>query len=880
MRRRRKKLSNVIYTMDRRLRSVELKKTVFNRAGLSASVDDSVDPITPPGTVYQGNTPNLWHRITGAYYYPASVIGDSDRAEIFLDDSDTAGLSAERGELMSISRLEYAARSVSISSIGSSTTIRAHGTPNWALTTTNTRQSKKFNGNQVYLPLADTGSGFAHTYLFSPGISSSSFPIDPLRYELSFNAAVSKHSATTTTATITFSSGHHYEVDDVIEVKDLPAGYQGIDGIFKVKAITSTTLTYDFSTPLTAAITEANAAAGVYVYSVAQKAVDVGSTYIDSTDGTVYYWDGIRYVNSAPAGLSNDGIAPSPPTNLVLTTAGYSIANNFGGLPRSRVDLTWTAPTTSQGGGALDDLAGYRIFISETGYSDWTQKITYEKAVTSQTITNLDQNKEYYFRVIAFDSFGLDSTGLDDSIVTGVAALTVTTPSAPIIPDPRLGVVTVKWDGKDNTGAVIPSRLLDFIEVHASATSGFTPSDSTLVGKIFSASDICSVTDLTYNVTYYFKFIAKDKVGNSTTASVQTSAVVRPLVDADLIASQVNSPLSTWPFANAVVTPGALAANTINASNLFGENVIIQSAIAANAIGANQIAAGAITAGKIAANAIVAANIQALQISADKIEANAITADKINAGAITAVKIAANTITTDKLVAGTLTGFTVNTATSGTRVSMNLSEIVFYNASNISAILGTSASAFGISGFGGSFALNNGLSISGNSVSLFLGNSSGSGILNINASQTDLGGTFRRTALNGGGTTFAVISNAGDFIRGAATSSDRRLKENISTTNLGLDFIKLINPVEFEFVKKDNPFNPGIQFGIIAQELLQALNSSGINGDNGLVFIPEIPESEGGSDGYYKVNHEQLISPLIKAIQELSAKVEALEERQ
>jgi hypothetical protein len=819
MRRRRKKLSNVIYTMDRRLRSVELKKTVFNRAGLSASVDDSVDPITPPGTVYQGNTPNLWHRITGAYYYPASVIGDgADRAEIFLDDSDTAGLAAERGELMSISRLEYAARSVSISSIGSSTTIRAHGTPNWALTTTNTRQSKKFNGNQVYLPLADTGSGFAHTYLFSPGISSSSFPIDPLRYELSFNAAVSKHSATTTTATITFSSGHHYEVDDVIEVKDLPAGYQGIDGIFKVKAITSTTLTYDFSTPLTAAITEANAAAGVYVYSVAQKAVDVGSTYIDSTDGTVYYWDGIRYVNSAPAGLSNDGIAPSPPTNLVLTTAGYSIANNFGGLPRSRVDLTWTAPTTSQGGGALDDLAGYRIFISETGYSDWTQKITYEKAVTSQTITNLDQNKEYYFRVIAFDSFGLDSTGLDDSIVTGVAALTVTTPSAPIIPDPRLGVVTVKWDGKDNTSAVIPSRLLDFIEVHASATSGFTPSDSTLVGKIFSASDICSVTDLTYNVTYYFKFIAKDKVGNSTTASVQTSAVVRPLVDADLIASQVNSPLSTWPFANAVVTPGALAANTINASNLFGENVIIQSAIAANAIGANQIAAGAITAGKIAANAIVAANIQALQISADKIEANAITADKINAGAITAVKIAANTITTDKLVAGTLTGFTVNTATSGTRVSMNLSEIVFYNASNISAILGTSASAFGISGFGGSFALNNGLSISGNSVSLFLGNSSGSGILNINASQTDLGGTFRRTALNGGGTTGATFANDGSLIR---TTSSIRYKQDINSLETSYDDILSLQPKTFRLKEEVTDENPYIRTypGFIAEDL-------------------------------------------------------------
>jgi hypothetical protein len=875
MRRRRKKLSNVMYSMDRRLRSVELKKTVFNRAGLSGSVDDSVDPVPPPGTIYQPNTPNLWHRITGAYYYPASVIGDGDRAEIFLDDSDTEGLSAERGDLMSMSRLEYAAGNVSISTIGSSTTIRAHGTPNWALTTVNTRQNKKFNGVQVYLPLADTGSGFAHTYLFSPGVSSTAYPTSPLRYELSFSAAVSKHSATTTTATITFSSGHHYEVNDVIEVKDLPSGYQGIDGIFKVKAITSTTLTYDFSTPLSAAITEANAAGGVSVYSVAQKAVDVGSTYIDSTDGTVYYWDGIRYVNSAPAGLTNDGVAPSPPTNLILTTAGYSIANNFGGLPRSRVDLTWTAPTTSANGSALDDLAGYRIFISETGYSDWTQKITYEKAVTSQTITNLDQDKEYYFRVIAFDSFGLDSTGLDDSIVTGVAALTVTTPSAPIIPEPRLGVVTVKWDGKDNTGAVIPSRLLDFIEVHASATSGFTPSASTLVGKIFSASDICSVTDLTYNVTYYFKFIAKDKVGNSTTASVETSAVVRPLVDADLIAAQLNSPLSTWPFANAAVTPGALASGAINASNLFGANVVVQSAIAANAIGVNQLAANAVTAGSIAANAILAANISALQITADKINTNAITTDKINAGAITAVKIASNSITTDKLVAGELTGFTINTATSGTRVAMTLSEIVFYNSSNISAILGTSSSAFGISGFGGSFALNNGANIGGNGVSLFLGNQSGAGIFSVNASQTDLAGTFRRTALNGApSTTGASFTTDGSLIR---TPSSIKYKQDVSPLEISYEAIISLEPKSYKL--KDDVANKSIVAryypGFIAEELDE---------NPELRIFVTYDKNEDGSLDPSGIHYGQMSAGLVLAIKHqdtliknLTARIEALE---
>jgi hypothetical protein len=668
MRRRRKKLSSIVYNMDRRIRSVELKKTVFTKAGLSPSVDDEVDPTLPEGTVYAGDAPNAWHRITGAYYYPARIIGSGDRAEIFLAASDS-GLGAERGGVISMSRLQSSVGGVTINTTDSDPeyyTVRAYGTPNWTLTASNTRQSKQVNTTQVYFPLADTGSGVGHTYLFSPASDTTySFPPFTLRYELKFRALVSKHSATTATATLTFSSGHHYQVDDVIEVMDLPSGYRGIDGIFKVKAITSTTLTYDFDTPLTAAITEANASSGVYVYSVAQEYVRDGATYINSSDGTVYYWDGLRYTLSAPPGLTNDGNAPSPPTDLVVTTSGYSLAD---GSPRSRVDLSWTAPTTSAGGGALDDLAGYRIFISETGYSNWTQKITYEKAVTAQTITNLDQNKQYYFRVVAYDSFGLDSTGLDGTQITGVAALSVTTPSAPIIPTVKFGVVTVKWDGKDSVGAVIPSQLLANIEVHASTTSGFTPSTSTLVGKIFSANDSCVVADLAYNTTYYFKFIANDKSGNSTSASVQTSAVVKPLVDADLIAAELNSPLSVWPFAAKAVTAGALADGALDASTVFGTGVITQSAISAGAIGATQIAANAITAGKIEANAVTTAKIDALAITAAKIATNAIEADKINAGAVTAVKIDSGAVTAGKITATDVFYFSGNSGTDYVRV--------------------------------------------------------------------------------------------------------------------------------------------------------------------------------------------------------------------
>lgn len=891
MRRRRKKLSSLVYNMDRRIRSVELKKTIFRQAGLSPSVDDEVDTTLPEGTLYEGDAPNAWHRITGAYYYPARIIGNGDRAEIFLAESDS-GLGVARGETISMSRLALSTIGVSIltDSDPEYYTVRAYGTPNWTLTASNTRQSKQVNGTEVYFPLANTGSGVGHTYLFSPGSPTThSFPPFTLRYELKYRALVSKHSATTTTATLTISGGHHYQVDDIIEVMDLPSGYRGVDGVFRVKAVTSTTITYDFDAPLATAISEANASSNVYIYSVAQKYVRVGSTYINSTDGTVYYWNGIRYTRSAPPGLSNDGNAPSAPTNLILTTSGYNLAD---GSPRSRVDLSWTAPTTSAGGGALDDLAGYRIFVSETGYSNWTQKITYEKAVTSQTITNLDQNKQYYFRVVAYDSFGLDSTGLDGSQITGVAALSVTTPSAPVIPTVKLGVVTVKWDGKDSVGAVIPSQLLANIEVHASTSSGFTPSSSTLVGKIFSANDSCLVADLNYNTTYYFKFIANDRSGNSTTASVQTSAIIRPLVDADLIAAELNSPLSVWPFAPKAVTAGALADGALDASTVFGTGVITQNAIAANAIGANQIAANAITAGKIEAGAVTAAKIEALAISADKIATNAITADKISAGSITAAKLAAGTITGDIINGGLITGATLRTAASGERVEIGIDTfgtVSFYGSGGrIGGIVGMALTDDGgvtanwIKIDAGYVYVPGYMSVSGR-LNVYGKLYTGLGletttiqamstVLTVTSGALEVSNSFfrcvdTRTRTASGGINVQVASNGTYHI----ASSSRKFKQDISPYSVDVDALLSLEPVTFRYKQQvlEEGDGAGTSVGFIAEDLVE----------KGLTEYVVFSEDEDGNSEPFAINYENMVVALQTTIKQLNDRITALESK-
>lgn len=137
-------------------------------------------------------------------------------------------------------------------------------------------------------------------------------------------------------------------------------------------------------------------------------------------------------------------------------------------------------------------------------------------------------------------------------------------------------------------------------------------------------------------------------------------------------------------------------------------------------------------------------------------------------------------------------------------------------------------------------------------------------------------GEISRTAMVGTTTRFANITTGGFIVAGATVGSDERLKENINTTSLGLDFIKDLNPVEFKFKNPDSPMDEGTNFGVIAQELKQALADHGVDENNGVVYKPIY---EGTEEEYYSVNHMQLISPLIKAIQELSTKNEALEAR-
>ena len=111
-------------------------------------------------------------------------------------------------------------------------------------------------------------------------------------------------------------------------------------------------------------------------------------------------------------------------------------------------------------------------------------------------------------------------------------------------------------------------------------------------------------------------------------------------------------------------------------------------------------------------------------------------------------------------------------------------------------------------------------------------------------------------------------------LRCAATTitavSDGRDKKEIEELPVGLDFVNTLNPVKFVWNDRDVEEKRNINdIGFIAQDLKKCQDESGIADSLKLVYEAN-PEKLEASYG-------RLIPILVKAIQDLSAKVEALE---
>jgi len=120
----------------------------------------------------------------------------------------------------------------------------------------------------------------------------------------------------------------------------------------------------------------------------------------------------------------------------------------------------------------------------------------------------------------------------------------------------------------------------------------------------------------------------------------------------------------------------------------------------------------------------------------------------------------------------------------------------------------------------------------------------------------------------------AVLDSGGNFtITGSYGSSDRALKENIVTLPNQLEKVKQLNPVSFDWKEKAEDGSTESSIGFVAQEV-ETLYPN-------LIKTPPTDSSaeEASTTQYKSLNYAVMVSILTKAVQELSAELDAAKAR-
>ena len=143
--------------------------------------------------------------------------------------------------------------------------------------------------------------------------------------------------------------------------------------------------------------------------------------------------------------------------------------------------------------------------------------------------------------------------------------------------------------------------------------------------------------------------------------------------------------------------------------------------------------------------------------------------------------------------------------------------------------------------------------------------------------------------ITGGGTETVTIGNDTDSIENTfgtnatwAHSSDERIKKNIVDNDLGLEFVKKLKTRKFqkkaqsEYPEKFNQYDADkterkdpdkIHYGFVAQEVKKAMDEVGHS---------DFTVWREHEDGMQLLGEAEFITPLIKAVQELSTQVDTL----
>lgn len=347
---------------------------------------------------------------------------------------------------------------------------------------------------------------------------------------------------------------------------------------------------------------------------------------------------------------------------------------------------------------------------------------------------------------------------------------------------------------------------------------------------------------------------------------------------------------STALHSNGQITNGAFSVSSGGVLSATGVN--ISGAITAT----SGSISGTVTIGSQTATAVSGAVTTASSAAAAAAAAQATADSKINNTQVNGnvTSISGGVITTGTI---NLNNVNVRTGTTGARLNIDSSGIFLYNASGTNTVSLLSNGGASFSGFlfgatgsiGDSFSIGNNLTV-GNNVRI--NGAAGDGAASVVKIRADDQGAGNPSNL--GQYPLNVVSFANNvclrvaynarvdigesggvssslYIEGTFyTSSDARLKSNVTPTNLGLDFINKLRPVSYNLINEETTKN---HYGFIAQDVKKVLED--LDADFGGWHLYD----ENDKESNQVLSYLEFISPLVKAIQELSAKNEELQTR-
>ena len=453
--------------------------------------------------------------------------------------------------------------------------------------------------------------------------------------------------------------------------------------------------------------------------------------------------------------------------------------------------------------------------------------------------------------------------------------------------------------------------------------------------NIASQIPVMSVISIENTNTNYFRFTV-DRSGNESAASTEQSATAT-LINSQHIASAAiaeahigtaqiteakigTAAITTAKIANAAITnakidtidAGKITAGTISADRISAGSLdfnkitdssitIIRNHIQNDAINQDKIANDSVDTAQLINDAVDSAILANNAVFEDAIQSNAVSVAKIVDAAISSAKIANSSSrgtfgTNGDDIFCSFIG--ANSATLSNRFSTDSSGVTITGTVSIlpssSSTIGNSNASFSGSSYsGGSYGNgSSGINIASGGDLQFVRAGSAKLEIELFENQThddirpvsddvyDLGSTARR---------FDDIYATNTTIQ----TSDITLKKDVETTSLGLDFIDTLTPIEFKW--KDGGVRTHLGFS--AQDVKQKLIDAKGESQNYAIYTQgsyekyyekgeedeyggfDWTEKEAGEHDFerYGLRSNQLIPILVKSIQELKDRVEALE---